>query len=284
MAALILACPAKINLTLEVLGRYPDGYHQIASVMQAISLADTLTLEPANEITFECDPPALAGPDNLVVRAARLLKETTGYRDGARLHLCKGIPEAAGLGGGSSDAAAALRGLDQLWGLGLPAERLLEMAAGLGSDAPFFLYGGTGLAEGRGEQLTPLPAPATTWLVLARPPVALPDKTRKLYGALTPLHYSRGERTQAMAEALREGRPLTGDMFFNVFEAVAPAAFPGIEEYKARLREAGGVGVHLAGSGPTIYAQFETKTRAEETLAKLEGLEVYLARTLGAAN
>ncbi len=155
--ALVLKAYAKINLTLEVLGRREDGYHDIVSILQTIDLHDTLTLEPAQDMALECDQSELEGPDNLVLKAAALLREATGCHQGARLKLQKGIPLAAGLGGGSSDAAAALLGLSRLWGLGLSAEKLMPLAAKLGSDVPFFLYGGTAMAQGRGEIVRPLP-------------------------------------------------------------------------------------------------------------------------------
>lgn len=277
---MILSCPAKVNLSLEVLGRYPDGYHRIASVMQTISLADTLTLEPSGEIRFRCDRPGLNIDDNLVVRAARLLQATAGYQGGANIFLAKDIPEAAGLGGGSSDAAATLKGLHELWGLGLPQERVKKIAAGLGSDVPFFLFGGTALVEGRGEMVTPLPASGRIWLVLLRPPLILPEKTRRLYGALTPQHYTAGEHTELLTDALRGGQLLSEEMFFNAFEQVASGVFTGLEEYQRRFREAGAGRVHLAGSGPTLFALFEHRGQAEEALTNLGGVEAYLAHTL----
>ncbi|MDP2726756.1 MAG: 4-(cytidine 5'-diphospho)-2-C-methyl-D-erythritol kinase, partial [Dehalococcoidia bacterium] len=239
--------------------------------------------EPAQDLLFQCDQPDLSGPDNLVLQAARLLKDATGYQGGARIHLAKRIPAAAGLGGGSSDAAAALQGLNQLWKLDLTRERLLEMASRLGSDVPFFLYGGTAEVEGRGNKVTPLPAPDKIWLVLLRPPLTLPEKTRRLYGSLNPRHFTGGEHTQALAEALLKGRALTEEMLFNVFEGVAPALFPSLEEYRSRLRGVGARKVHLAGSGPAIFALFDKRDVAEETLAGLSDLEVHLAHTIAAA-
>lgn len=274
---MIISCPAKVNLTLEVLGRYPDGFHQIASVMQAISLADTLTLELAGDIRFHCDQPRLAGDDNLVVRAARSLKEAAGYQGGARITLAKGIPEASGLGGGSSDAAAALKGLDQLWDLGLGPQRLHEMASALGSDVPFFLTGGTAMVTGRGDRLTPVRPPGTMWLVLLRPPLVLPEKTRQLYRALAPQQYTSGEHTRHLARALEDGKPLSRELLFNAFEQVAPRIFPGLEEYKLRFLEAGAPRAHLAGSGPTLFALFEDRPKAEEVKGRLDGMESYLA-------
>src|SRR5688500_15047283 len=136
---LTLTAHAKVNLTLEVLGKRADGFHDIRSVMQRISLADTLTVERAEGLTLTCSDPGLEGPENLVWRAAELLRTECGVAEGAALRLEKRIPVAAGLGGGSSDAAAALRGLNELWRLRLSGERLWELGARLGSDVPFFL-------------------------------------------------------------------------------------------------------------------------------------------------
>jgi 4-diphosphocytidyl-2-C-methyl-D-erythritol kinase len=154
---------AKVNLVLEVLGRRADGYHEIASVMQTIGLYDVLTFEAAGEIEFSCSTPGLQEDNNLVGSAARALRQATGKKAGARIVLEKKIPRTAGLGGGSSDAAAALKGLNRLWGLGLTPEKLAEIAAGIGSDVPFFIYGGTCLVEGRGESITPLPDIKKAW-------------------------------------------------------------------------------------------------------------------------
>src|SRR4051812_28052544 len=192
---LTLQAPAKVNLTLEVLGRRPDGYHDVCSVVQAISLADELTFAPAANITLRCSQPELQGPGNLACRAADLLRRATGVRDGAALTLTKRVPVAAGLGGGSSDAAAALRGLNTLWRLRLAEERLADLAAQLGSDVPFFLQpGGCALVEGRGERLTPLPALPTQWLVLVKPPVGI--SAAAAYGALDRSEWSDGARTR----------------------------------------------------------------------------------------
>ena len=155
----VIETPAKVNLTLEVLGKRDDGYHEIASVMQAVSLFDTLTLSLAEDVQLIADVPELGTRDNLVYRAAELIKRVKRVDEGVEIRLNKGIPIAAGMGGGSSDAAATLLGLNLLWGLSLDTKELEGLAAQLGSDVPFFLSGGSALAEGRGERITPLPAP-----------------------------------------------------------------------------------------------------------------------------
>ena len=186
--------PAKVNLTLEVLGKRSDGYHEIASVMQVISLFDTLSFSPSDEIKVLAEIKDLETQDNLVYRAAMLLRETSGMSSGAEIRLDKQIPLAAGLGGGSSDAAATLLGLARLWGLELGEEELKVLAAQLGSDVPFFVTGGTALVEGRGERVSNVKTPLTLWLVLAFPDHRIENKTATAYKALSPSDHTDGRK------------------------------------------------------------------------------------------
>ena len=152
---MIVTAPAKINLTLEILGRRADGFHEVKTVLQTIDLQDQLEIETAPALTVECDDPSLSGETNLVWRAASDLAAHAGTEPGARIFLRKAIPVGMGLGGGSSDAAAALLSLNELWGLGLNVDELAGLASGIGSDVAFFLWGGTALASGRGEIIEP---------------------------------------------------------------------------------------------------------------------------------
>ncbi|GAI27125.1 unnamed protein product, partial [marine sediment metagenome] len=163
--------PAKINLVLEVLGKRDDGYHEIRSLVQTISLYDVLSFELAEGISLDCTEPSLQSPDNLAIQAARLLREVSGSEKGVKIGLEKRIPWGAGLGGGSSDAAAVLLALNKLWGLDLTTSGLVGLGAKLGSDVPFFIYKGTALVEGRGERVTPLSASLPGWFVLLLPPL-----------------------------------------------------------------------------------------------------------------
>ena len=163
---MVIHCYAKINLTLEILGKRADGYHEVRTVMQTVGLADRLEVSAAADLSFTCSDPALATPDNLVYRAARLLQADYGARAGAALRLEKRIPVAAGMGGGSSDAAATIVALNRLWNLQLSPTEQRRLAAALGSDVPFFLTGGTALATGRGERITPLPPLPQYWIAL----------------------------------------------------------------------------------------------------------------------
>lgn len=259
----------KLNLTLEVLGQRPDGYHEVASVLQTISLADRLVFRPATQLSLECSEPSLENEDNLVLRAARLLQEETGTTKGAAIVLEKGIPTASGLGGGSSDAAATLWALAQLWKLKLGETQLCSLATRIGSDVPFFLIGGTALARGRGEQITPLPPVAESWFLVIRPKLDIPQKTATLYGLLPKHHWTRGHATQRLADALTAGEPLRETSLYNVFDAVSPDAFPMISQWRRRLLEVAPSRPHLAGAGPSLYIPVETERQGQQVLRRL---------------
>jgi len=277
---LTVPAPAKLNLTLEVLARRPDGYHEIRSVFQTINLGDTLHFQPGREITFKSSLPGWTPEKSLIARAASLLKETSGCPQGVTIEVDNRIPLVSGLGGDSSDAAATLRGLNKLWELGLSKEKLLELAAKLGSDVAFFLYGGTALAEGRGEIITPLPHLPHRWVVLVVPNVPrLPEKTKRLYASLKTSHYTDGQITQQLVAELREGREPT--ILFNTFENVAFTRFPGLKVYRDHILKIGAPHVHLAGSGPTLFTLLKDKAQAEDlyTRCQQQNMDTYLVDT-----
>jgi 4-diphosphocytidyl-2-C-methyl-D-erythritol kinase len=303
---------AKINLTLEVLGRHTDGYHEVATVLQQIDLKDTLSFQQQHDLSLDCDHPDLQflsfpqefnetfvpveptedkrttiekhqKSPNLVLEAAKLLQEVTGTRQGAAISIKKGIPIAAGLGGGASDAAATLQALNELWGLGLSLGQLMQLASRLGSDAAFFLYGGTALGEGRGERVSPLPPFPSSWVVLLRPPVDIPSKkTERLYSFLDPSCFSKGKFTREVVALLRQGRELPPSSFYNTFERIAFTAYTGLEEHWQRFNQLGAGNVHLAGSGPTIFTMVRDRAQGEELYRSFrsEGLEAYLVQTM----
>jgi 4-diphosphocytidyl-2-C-methyl-D-erythritol kinase len=270
---------AKINLTLEVLGRRDDGYHQVATIMQTIDLCDTLTLEAADEISLECDRLELQSPDNLALRAANLLQERAGRANGVIVSLRKGIPVSAGLGGGSSDAAATLLGLNRLWGLGITLDEMAPIAAELGSDVPFFLHGGTAMALGRGERVRPMPPADLGWLVLLMPPVHVPEKTSTVYGLLSEASYTQGLLTRKLEARIRGGGDVPPQFLFNAFDDVAPQAFPGLDRYWRALHDLGAREIHVAGTGPALFAPVSRKelgTAIQLMLERRHGWESYL--------
>ncbi len=274
-------CP--INLTLEVLGKRPDGFHEIRSVIQTINLCDTLHLQSSQEVIFKSDSPGWTAAESLIARATSLLQKTTGYSGGAAIEVTKRIPLASGLGGDSSDAAATLRGLNQLWGLGLSQNKLLGLAEQLGSDVAFFFYGGTALIAGRGEVVTPLPPLPHTWVIVVVPSVPkLPRKTAQLYASLKVSHHTDGQITQRLVAVLREGGELTPSLLFNTFENVAFTRFSKLSVYRDHIVKLGADNVHLAGSGPTLFTMVKDKAQAEDLYARCQqqGMETYLTETL----
>jgi 4-diphosphocytidyl-2-C-methyl-D-erythritol kinase len=278
---------AKINLTLEVLGRRPDGYHEVCTILQTIDLADRLEVQPAASLQVECDAPALAGEANLVWRAATALAARQGIRPQARIRIHKAIPVGMGLGGGSSDAAAALVALNHLWGLDLPAAELAQVAAGLGADVPFFLWGGTALAQGRGDQVSPLPSLPSLPLLLVCPKETIPHKTARLYSLLTSAHYSDGAATNRMVQALERGT-FDPDLLSNVFELVAFQAFPGLDQLVYELVEKvflGRTSPCLSGAGPALFCLPATPAEHQRAARVLppEGARAYLVHTVAAS-
>ena len=251
---LVLKAPAKVNLTLEAVARRDDGYHEIVSIIQTVNLYDTLALESANDITLECDVAALQSSDNLALKAAHLLRETADCDKGVRIALQKRIPVAAGLGGGSSDAAAVLRGLDRLWGLGMSNARLASLAAQLGSDVPFFLYGGTAMIYGRGERVRPLPPADLEWMVILTPDIDVDQKTASSYGKLTRADFTTGALTRKLEARIRGGGDVPPQFLFNVFDDIAFDTFPGMEKYWNTFHSLGAREIHVAGSGPSMFA------------------------------
>ena len=284
---LTLLAPAKLNLTLEVLAERPDGFHEIRSVIQTITLCDSLRFRPGQSLTFKCDEPKWLPEKSLVSKAASLLQETTRTSKGATIEVNKRIPLVSGLGGDSSDAATILRGLNQLWDLELPLPELLKLASQLGSDVAFFISGGTALVSGRGELVTPLPPILHTWVILVIPPIPkIPSKTGRLYTTLMSEHYTKGQITNRLVTTLNGGGEVTPSMLFNVFEIVALDIFDRLREYREQFLKAGADYVHLAGSGPALFTLIKDKAQADKIHKRLQrqGLEAYLVETADSTN
>lgn len=259
---IILKAPAKINWFLQIAGRRDDGYHDIVSPIQKVSLYDTLSFEPAGELELisTLDLPIA---DNLVYRAAQLLREVSGCRLGARIILEKNIPAAAGLGGGSSDAAATLIGLDRLWGTGLNDLSLRELGSRLGSDIPFFIGTPLALCEGRGERLTPLPLSGGSFpLLLVKPVVGISTEwAYRNYRVLTKKTVDIKLFCQALEtsdfETLRQ-------LVFNDLEEVVISRYRVIAEMKRKLIEQGAEIALMSGSGSTVFGVFRSPADAHK--------------------
>jgi 4-diphosphocytidyl-2-C-methyl-D-erythritol kinase len=284
-----LFAPAKVNWTLEVLGRREDGYHEVMTILQTLDIGDRVALSPSDEVrvrlsgragSLAAEPPE----QNLAFRAAMALRQEVDVTNlGALIELEKVVPAAAGLGGGSSDAAAVLRGLNVLWGLGLSLEELSVIGSRLGADVPFFLNGGTAQASGRGENVAPLPDVPSRRLLIVVPSGSFPRKTAEMYRRLTPEHYTGGERTRRLVDKLTAGGSVSDDDIFNVFEGVLAEALPAAAAAIERCREAGLGRPHLAGSGPALFfllPEGEETLSFREGLLSEAGLELFYAGTL----
>ncbi|UCB51715.1 MAG: 4-(cytidine 5'-diphospho)-2-C-methyl-D-erythritol kinase [Candidatus Zixiibacteriota bacterium] len=269
MDRLTLKSPAKINLLLEVLKKREDGYHQIRSLMQAVDLFDELTLEKRpKDLVISCDHPRCpADETNLAFKAASLLLQEEKRDQGVAIHIRKRIPISAGLGGGSSNAAAALRGVRQLLELDVPERRLHQLAERVGSDVPFFLYSGQALVEGRGEQIRPIRIYGGYWLVLVCPGIEVSTRwayqnlkinlTKKRWG----VSFKDLEDASGFFEALLS--------FENDLEEVVSKRYPVIQRIKDNLEDSGAVKSSMSGSGPTVYGVFDQKPQAEEVAREL---------------
>jgi 4-diphosphocytidyl-2-C-methyl-D-erythritol kinase len=267
---------AKVNLSLEVIGRRDDGFHELVSIVQTISLHDLVECVPAPTLHVATIPPLVAPDENLASRAAELLAHETARAPAAVLRIHKRIPLAAGLGGGSSDAAASLRLLDRLWSTRCDRDTLVRLGATLGSDVPFFLFGGAALMRGRGERIDPLPSARPFWLALAMPPPppSLGDKTRALYRALTPRDWGDGRQTLELADALRSGESPLGRPLPNSFDRAAASIYPGFAELRRRLADATGVPVQISGSGPSLFVLFASGVEAAAAADRMAHLGV----------
>ncbi len=286
--------PAKINWTLEVLGRRDDGYHEIRSVMQTIDLFDEVSAERTSKPSYEAMDGTPLVEDDLVVRAAAAFEERVGRRLPVTVRLEKRIPVASGLGGGSSDAAAVLRLVNEVYSLGLTSEDLAAVGARVGSDVPFFVHGGTALVEGGGEQVRPLPDAAERWRLVGVPAVSVPDKTGRMYESLKSEDFTDGRwANRAIVKLRTRAGPTTADRY-NVFQVRAYVMF---QEPLMKLGEAllyaGAKTFDVAGSGPAIWASVDSRDEAESLIRKIRAFVIgdfrgaeanlMIARTLPAA-
>lgn len=257
---------AKINLGLDVLRRREDGYHEVKMIMQTVGICDDLTFEKSAKTGVQLEIEGADLPtdgDNLICRAAALIMEAGKITEGVRITLKKRIPIAAGMAGGSADAAAALRGINRLMGLGYSRQELRRLGVKLGADIPYCIAGGTALAEGIGEILTPLSAPPPCHLVVAKPNIDV--STAFVYGNLKADSLTFHPDIDGMAQALERG-DLKGitDRMGNVLETVTEKAYPIIAEWKHKMRKLGAENALMSGSGPTVFGICTERKTAEK--------------------
>ena len=267
-----LLANAKINLTLDILRKREDGYHDLQMVMQSVTLADRLTVTPAQGAEGQAvsDLRFLpTGSKNLAQTAAAVFRAATGLGGEVDVSIQKHVPVCAGLAGGSADAAAVLRAMNQLTGAGLPTEKLAEMGAKAGSDVPFCVLGGTALAEGRGELLTPLSPLPPCRVVICKPPFSV--STPQLFGRVNVRKIVRRPDTAGVIAALEAG-DLAGvaRRMYNVFEDVLePRRYGEIASIKAALIDCGALGASMSGSGPSVFGLFDSRDSAQNACARL---------------
>jgi 4-diphosphocytidyl-2-C-methyl-D-erythritol kinase len=277
---LTVDAPAKVNLTLRVVGVRPDGYHDLESVVAAVGLFDRLRFEPADRLELSCDAHGVpSGDDNLVMKAARLLGDAAGLCSGARIYLEKHIPAGRGLGGGSSDAAAALVGLAALWQCGQGPGELACLGARLGSDVPFFFGSPVSVVRGRGERIEPVDAQVRWWLALAWPDYGNP--TAQVYAAYDRLPPPDGGRPGAteILKCLEGAAGRAAAFLVNDLEPAARALRPDGPDVRAILERAGAAAVGMTGSGSACFGLAETEAEARRLAdaARAAGLEAAAA-------
>jgi 4-diphosphocytidyl-2-C-methyl-D-erythritol kinase len=262
---------AKINLGLDVLGKREDGYHEVCMIMQTIRMYDQLdmrkSVEPGIHLTTN-KKYIPVDENNLVWRAAKLMMDTCGIMEGVSIHLHKVIPVAAGMAGGSSDAAATLVGMNRLFHCGLSKEKLMELGVQIGADVPYCVLRGTALAEGIGEKLTVLPPMPDCWILIGKPGISV--STKYVYTTLDLNTDTVHPDIDGMKKALEDGN-LYGitERMGNVLQDVTIPAYPEVERIKEQMKTLGAVNAMMSGSGPTVFGIFDNEEKAQEACQKL---------------
>ncbi len=276
--------PAKINLTLDVLYKRPDQYHEVEMVMTTIDLADRLELieMQTDQIVIESESKYVPNDErNLAYQAAELIKRSYNITKGIKIIIDKQIPVAAGLAGGSSDAAATLRGLNRLWSLNISTHELATLGAQIGSDVSFCVYNSTAVARGRGEKIMTLPAPPACWVVLAKPTIGV--STPSVYQHLD-LSNIDHPNTEQMIKAIQTNNyQQVIDHLGNVLESVTLQQYSEVGQIKTLMESSGADAVLMSGSGPTVYGLTRQESRADRIYNSLRGFcqEVFVVRLLG---
>ena len=283
MDKLELKALGKINLGLDVLGRRENGYHDVRMVMQTLYLYDNVTLQKKSAPGIEIDSNLFYLPndeDNIAWKAAKLLIDEFDIKDGIRIHLDKHIPVAAGMAGGSSNAAAVLYGMNQMFRLGLSQKELMERGVKLGADVPYCIMRGTVLAEGIGEKLTPLPPMPKCQILIAKPPISV--STKMVYEKLDSCEIKEHPGIDGILDGLKnQDLEQVAASLGNVLEKVTVEAYPVIAQIKECMMEAGALGAMMSGSGPTVFGIFRDRRTAKEAFTKVKAQnlakQIYLA-------
>jgi 4-diphosphocytidyl-2-C-methyl-D-erythritol kinase len=269
MTRISARAPAKLNLGLQVLGRRVDGYHDIATIFQTIDLWDLITVEPADQLSVQIDVP-LEGETNLAMNAATALQNRFQIEQGAAIHIKKQIPIAAGLGGGSSDAAATLRALDLLWSIDPGQLEMLQVALSIGSDVPFLLNGGTAIGRGRGELLHPLKENFESWVVLAAPNSSVKSKTETMFSKLSRVDFGNGVAISEIARRIESDKQIDVSSLPNSFARVIYEVLPQLRAVASAFLNVGAPGVAISGAGPTHYTLVDQEDEARFIAERLK--------------
>ncbi|MBQ3053637.1 MAG: 4-(cytidine 5'-diphospho)-2-C-methyl-D-erythritol kinase [Clostridia bacterium] len=279
---MVLQAPAKVNLTLDIVGKREDGYHNVEMIMETVSLYDTITIEKASKIHLECNLPYVPIDErNIAYKCAKAFFEKSGISGGANIKINKRIPVAAGLAGGSTDGSTVLKGLNHLYGKPFNIEQLKDISGNIGADLPYCINGRPALAEGIGEKLTSLGNMPRTLVLLAKPAVSL--STKWVYSMINWQEIPCHPDTKGAIEALKKGDiKLLAEKMYNVLEPVSTEKYSIIGEIKNTMLKGGALGSIMSGSGPTVFGLFDDETKAKQTMQILRETcpFVYLGHTL----
>jgi len=258
-ADLNLESPAKLNLSLEVIGILETGFHEISSIMQSLDLHDEITFYESSDLEISCSVPELADQNNLIFQVVSKLKTEYSVGRGVKIHVQKNIPLASGLGGGSSNIATVLGGLNLLWDLRLTNEELKRTGAIFGSDIPFFIQGGTAYSHGTGTEIRQLPDLATHAFLLIDPKCIIPNKTATMYSKIISSDYTNGGLTRKLEARIRGGGDVPQELMYNVFDKISSRNFNNVKRCIKTLKTIGIREIHTAGSGPYLFTVIKNK-------------------------
>lgn len=276
MDKLQLKAYGKINLGLDVIRKRPDGYHDLDMIMQMVDVYDDVIIEKkaGEEIVVKADAAVLSnGKDNLAYMAAKMLFDEFGIKSGVEIAIHKRIPIAGGMAGGSSDCATTLIGINEMFNLGLSKQQLMERGVKLGADVPYCVLGGTAIARGIGEVLTPLPTPPQCHVIIAKPPISV--STAYVYGHIRPDEITKRPDIEQMTLAIKEqDLNKLSDLLYNVMEEVTVSEYPVIEKLKSIMLENGALNSIMSGSGPTVFGLFDDREKAQAAMKALDSKEL----------
>ena len=276
MDKLQLKAYGKINLGLDVIRKRPDGYHDLDMIMQMVDVYDDVIIEKkaGEEIVVKADAAVLSnGKDNLAYMAAKMLFDEFGIKSGVEITIHKRIPIAGGMAGGSSDCATTLIGINEMFNLGLSKQQLMERGVKLGADVPYCVLGGTAIARGIGEVLTPLPTPPQCHVIIAKPPISV--STAYVYGHIRPDEITKRPDIEQMTLAIKEqDLNKLSDLLYNVMEEVTVSEYPVIEKLKSIMLENGALNSLMSGSGPTVFGLFDDRKKAQAAMKALDSKEL----------